>query len=82
MIDISTATATTLYLCLTIGFLLVVWLMEHYSSTKKKIILAKEELLVCEFCHFAYLADRSKQVTQCPQCLSYNKDNLYKPKRK
>lgn len=77
MIVISTNTAVMLYLILTLALLLVLWSVQHFRQRSKKVIVAKDELFKCEFCHFAYLSDRSKKVTQCPECKSFNKDNRF-----
>jgi uncharacterized paraquat-inducible protein A len=82
MIELSMTTAAMLYLSITMAILLGLWLFQHYKSRQKKIVIIEEELLVCEYCHFAYMEDRSKGVTQCPQCQSYNKCNVYKAKKK
>lgn len=73
MIALTSTTAAMLYLCLTLSVLLGIWTYNHYQSRRKKIIIVEQELAVCEYCHFAYLIDLSKQVTQCPQCTCFNK---------
>lgn len=78
MIELSPTTGFMLYLCATLVFLLSLWGYHHYLSRKKKILTAKQELLVCEYCQFAYLAESGLKVTQCPQCHSFNKSNIYK----
>lgn len=78
MIELSTAAAINIYLGLTLTFLLGIWFYHHYSVRHKKVIVTDKELLVCEFCHFAYLGGKDKKVTQCPQCQSYNKNNSFK----
>lgn len=77
MISLSPNTALMLYLSLTLAILFAIWTFNHYRTRQKKIILAEEHLLVCEYCHFAYLAQSEKKVTQCPQCNSFNKNNTY-----
>lgn len=77
MIGLSSTTALMLYLCLTLGILLAVWISHFYRFRNKKVVIAEQDLLVCEYCHCAYLAKKAKTVTQCPQCHSYNKNNLY-----
>lgn len=72
MIEISPNTAMMLYLGLTLGVLLGVWLAHHFFSKKEKISIIEQELLICEYCHCAYLEDLGKKITQCPQCHSYN----------
>jgi len=78
MIALSSAEAAMLYLCITMISLLSLWGYQHYQSRRKKIITTSQELFVCEYCHFAYLSDIAKDVTQCQQCLCYNKHNTYK----
>lgn len=78
MIELSPTTAVNLYLALTLTLLLSLWGFHHYSTRRKKIIAEDNELLVCEFCHFAYLAEIGKAVTKCPQCTSFNKNNKFR----
>ena len=78
MIELSPTTAFMVYLSMTIGVLFGIWVYQHYQTRKKKIISSEKELFVCEFCHFAYLEEGIKPVTQCPQCQSYNKNNTFK----
>ncbi len=78
MIEVSLTTAIMLYLTLTLVVLLGLWSYQHYTSRFKKIIISDQELFVCEYCLFAYVADGTKPVTQCPQCQSFNKFNHFK----
>lgn len=72
MIEISSTTAIMLYLCLTLAILLFLWGQHHYYARKKKLDLSHQKLIVCEYCHNAYLDRSDKNITQCPQCQSYN----------
>jgi hypothetical protein len=78
MIELSTSAAINLYLGMTLTIILGIWFYHHYTGRYKKVITTDRELLVCEFCHFAYLCEKEKTVTQCPQCQSYNKNNPYR----
>ncbi len=73
MIEVSPATGVMLYLGITLIFILSLWGLNHYHKRKKYVKLEAQRLLVCEYCHFAYLEDWGKTVTQCPQCSSFNK---------
>jgi len=73
MIELNPTTACTLYLSATLMLVLSLWIYHHYRFRRKKLIVAAQELFVCEYCHFAYLAELGKKVTQCPQCKSFNK---------
>lgn len=78
MISLSANTAIMLYLGFTLSLLLGLWIYQHYRLRLKKIVILEKTLLVCEYCHFAYLDNQGKKVTHCPQCKSFNKNNQYK----
>jgi len=73
MIELYPTTALMLYLCVTLAVLFGIWGYQHYTGRNKKVITSEKKLQVCEYCHFAYLADIGKNVSQCPQCQSFNK---------
>lgn len=73
MIEVSTSTAFLLYLGFALLTLLGLWSWQHYQTRQKRLSLIAQELLVCEYCHTAYLGDIGKQVTRCPCCRSFNK---------
>lgn len=77
MIELTPITALMLYLAFTLFTLLGIWAWHHLKSRKNKVIIVKQELLVCEYCHFAYMEQIGKDVTTCPQCGSFNKNNRY-----
>jgi ribosomal protein L37AE/L43A len=80
MIEVSPATGVMLYLGLTLFLIFGLWGFNHYRTRKHHLKLEAQQLLVCEYCHFAYLEGLELQVTQCPQCHSFNKSNAYKKK--
>lgn len=73
MIEISYQAAFTLYLCMTVAVVLGFWIARHFSTKNRKLVVEEKELKTCEYCHFAYLDERGKEVTRCPQCRSFNK---------
>lgn len=77
MISVSAAAAFMLYLCLTLGTLFGLWIYSHFKNKKRKILANREELYLCEYCHFVYVSNPLKPVNQCPQCKSFNKNNTY-----
>lgn len=81
MIEISPASAAMLYLSITLALLFILWLYQHWKRHRRKPFLDREELYVCEYCHFIYLADPEKPNNRCPECLSYNKHNRYRNTR-
>jgi len=73
MIEISPTTGLMLYLALTLIAILGVWLYSHYHSRKRCFMPPEKELIVCEFCLFAFLDTGAKKITKCPRCESFNK---------
>lgn len=73
MFELSTTTALMLYLIGTLLPLLSLWGYTHFKKRQHKIIIHEHDLLVCEFCHFGYLSEKGKALSQCPQCHLYNK---------
>lgn len=80
MIELSPNTGFMLYLGVTLIFILGIWGYHHYKNRKKNVLTISQELLVCEYCHFVYLADLGLKVNKCPQCHSFNKSNTYTKK--
>lgn len=75
MIEMTSTTAAMLYLCVTMLAIFGIWVNHHYKNRQKKIVVVEKKLVVCEYCHFAYLYELSKHISQCPQCSCYNKNN-------
>lgn len=75
MIEVSQTTLFMLYLCMTLGPILGLWLYHHYSRRNQKIDLAEQKLYACEYCQFCYLDRQAARITRCPQCQSYNKSS-------
>jgi ribosomal protein L37AE/L43A len=78
MIEVEPNTALVLYLGFALFIILGIWISRHFKVRKKKIFCPEQQLYVCEYCHFAYLSESHKPVTQCPQCQSFNKSNAFK----
>lgn len=73
MIDVSSETAFTLYLGITLGMVLGIWIYHHFRSRKRKIRTVHQKLTTCEYCHFAFLTNPDRPIAKCPQCQSYLK---------
>ncbi len=77
MIEVSANTAMMLYLSLTLAVILGIWIQQHYASKKRQLSIQENTLFICEYCHFAYLASKHKKINKCPQCHSFNQQNLH-----
>lgn len=78
MIEVHVGTALLLYLGALLFFIFGVWIYSHLTAKRKKGLPPSSQLAICEYCHFAYLADPLKQVSQCPACKLLNKENWYR----
>lgn len=73
MIELSPNTALMLYLGFTLAVLFGIWVASHYRRRKRNFLPLEKELVVCEFCLFAYIDEGAKKVTRCPRCESFNR---------
>lgn len=73
MIELSTDNALLFYLGFTLSILFGLWCYRHSTTRNRRLSLMAQKLLVCEYCHTAYLADVGKSVSRCPCCQSYNR---------
>ena len=73
MIELSPNTALMLYLGFTLAVLFIIWAASHYKRKDRNFLPLEKELVVCEFCLFAYIDEGNKKITRCPRCDSYNK---------
>lgn len=79
MIEVAPNTAIMIYLAIFLTVIMGLWLYTHVVKRNNKIVTTEQRLLVCEYCQCAYVEDQTKEVTKCPECESFNKNNFYKP---
>lgn len=48
-------------------------LLKTKKKHKEKPTSLQHQVFRCPICTFVYLFDTDKEITQCPQCKSYNK---------
>ncbi len=77
MIKIAPNTAIMIYLAITLSTILGVWFYHHLKQRRTKVVVSDQQLMICEYCTCAYTGDISKDVSQCPECKSFNKNNKY-----
>jgi ribosomal protein L37AE/L43A len=77
MIELTFNTLFILYLSLTVATVLGIWIYSHYRIRQRLFFTTEKALFICEYCHFAYVEDSSKQLNCCPQCGLFNKHNAY-----
>lgn len=73
MIELTWATAFLLYLLAALFSLFALWLKAHFDQKKRKIVLSRQLITVCEFCQNPYISLNGESLTRCPLCKSINK---------
>lgn len=73
MIELTFNTAFMLYLSFTFLAVMGIWLFSHFRARHKTILTCEKELIICEFCRFAYLEQQHKPLNKCPQCGLFNR---------
>lgn len=76
MIEITPSSAFLIYLLLSLGTLMAIWLYSHYLDKKKQHVALDSRLTTCEYCHTTYVTPSDQSISNCPQCNSFNK--IYK----
>lgn len=72
LVTLELSNAFLLYLACSLGTLLLIWLIHDIRARHRKIELAEHSLHTCEYCQKTYLEDKTKEITKCPLCASYN----------
>ena len=72
MIELTFNTLFILYLSLTLGIVLGIWIYSHYRTRRRVFFPVEKALCVCEYCHFPYVEESAKHLNRCPQCGLYN----------
>lgn len=75
MINVDKVTALLFYLFFFLFLYLGTWIARHFNERKKGGVAPPYRLVACEYCAYNYLADEGKNITNCPQCNSYNLKN-------
>lgn len=81
MIKVTMTTFILIYLSCLLLLFFGLWVYSHLKQRKKGALTPYEVLVICEYCHFPYLAKAQKSINECPQCRSLNKNNLYNAER-
>lgn len=71
MIELSPQGAIVIYLLLTLGVVLGIWVDHHYRARRRRVT-PETKVYMCEYCHYAYEAGSATKVTRCPQCQAFN----------
>lgn len=56
-------------ICIWLALLGILWFREERRSRKSEWSVVKDQLYLCDKCHFAFLARHDREhITRCPRC--------------
>lgn len=73
MIRLDIATAVFLYLTSSLIVIFVIWLLFEKQRALPKFVREKADVWECSICSYTYVDSTHHEISQCPQCKSYNK---------
>ncbi|MBU1852476.1 MAG: hypothetical protein KJ957_00340 [Candidatus Omnitrophica bacterium] len=73
MIKIEFSLAIAVYLGLTVGLILLVWIYFEKRKTLESFYSENRFFWQCSICTYVYIDSMHNLISQCPRCGSYNK---------
>jgi hypothetical protein len=70
-VDISTA--VFLYLMSSLLVIFFLWIFFERKAVLPKYVREEADVWECSICAYAYVDSTHHEISQCPQCKSYNK---------
>ena len=73
MFHIDISTAVFLYVTSALVGTFILWFLFERSSILPKFVREKADVWECSICAYTYVDSKHHEISQCPQCKSYNK---------
>ena len=73
MIRIDISTAVFLYVMSSLLAIFVIWIFFEKTTALPKFVRQEADVWECSICAYAYVDSTHHEISQCPQCKSYNK---------
>ena len=73
MFYVDVSMAVFLYVMSTLLVIFVLWIFFEKTTTLPKFIREEADVWECSICSFTYVDSTHHEISQCPQCKSYNK---------
>ena len=73
MFRLDISTAVFLYLISSLGFIFILWIFFEKSVSLPKFVREEADVWECTICAYIYVDSTHQEISQCPQCKSYNK---------
>lgn len=83
MIPVDISTAIVLYVMASLFILFFLWIFLEKKSALPKFVRPEADVWECRICAYTYVDSTHQEISQCPQCRSYNKkspeERLFSP---
>ncbi len=73
-VDISTA--VFLYVMSALILIFVLWVFFEKSASLPKFVREEADVWECTICKYTYVDSTHHEISQCPQCKSFNKKSI------
>ncbi len=73
MFKLDVSSAVFLYLMSTLLVIFVLWIFFEKKVVLPKFIREEADVWECAICSYTYVDSTHHEISQCPQCKSYNK---------
>lgn len=73
MFRMDVSTAVCLYIVSSLFIIFALWVVFEKKVTFPKFVREKADIWECSICAYIYVDSTHHEISQCPQCKSYNK---------
>ncbi len=73
MLKLDVSSAVFLYLMSTLLVIFVMWIFFERKVVLPKFVREEADVWECAICSYTYVDSTHHEISQCPQCKSYNK---------
>ncbi|MBI2095002.1 MAG: hypothetical protein HYT89_02410 [Candidatus Omnitrophica bacterium] len=73
MFRLDVSTAVFFYLTSSLLAIFALWIFFEKKAALPKFVREKADVWECSICAYTYVDSRHHEISQCPQCKSYNK---------
>lgn len=73
MIRISVTMAIFCYVTFALAAIFVLWVFSERKAALPKFVREKADVWECSICAYTYVDSTHQEISQCPQCKSFNK---------
>lgn len=73
MFKVDVATLVFMYIMSTLLAIFILWILFEKKAVLPKFVREEADVWECVICSYIYVDSLHREISQCPQCKSYNK---------